>query len=283
METQMKQIRDQQKDLWNKFSPGWKKWDDLTMEFLEPMGIEIVRLIAPKEKELILDVASGTGEPGLTIANMIREGNGKVIATDISNGMLEIACENANKRGINNFETIISDVSDLPFEDNTFDAISCRFGFMFFPGMLQAAKEMVRVLKPGGRIATSVWGAPEKNFWITTAMKTLKKNMDLPEVPKDAPGMFRCAESGLMAEIFKQAGMKNISEKEVSSKLNTGTAEAYWNFLNDVVAPVVSAMSQANDSIKNKIKDEVFDLVNQKYPEGNVAIDSSAYVVYGEK
>lgn len=281
METQMKQIRDEQKELWNKFSPGWKKWDDLTMEFLEPMGNEIIRLINPKKNELILDVASGTGEPGLTIANMI--GNGKVIATDISDGMLEIARENAFKKGINNFETIVSDVSDLPFEDNSFDAISCRFGFMFFPGMLQAAKEMVRVLKPGGRIATSVWSAPEKNFWVTATMKTLKKNMNLPEVPKDAPGIFRCAERGLIAEIFNQAGLKNISEKEIDSKLNTGTAEVYWTFLNEIAAPVVSAMSQADEDLKSKIRNEVIDVVNEKYPDGNVAIDCNAYVVYGEK
>ena len=281
METQMKQIRDEQKELWNKFSPGWKKWDDLTMEFLEPMGNEIIRLINPKKNELILDVASGTGEPGLTIANMI--GNGKVIATDISDGMLEIARENAFNKGINNFETIVSDVSDLPFEDNSFDAISCRFGFMFFPGMLQAAKEMVRVLKPGGRIATSVWSAPEKNFWVTATMKTLKKNMNLPEVPKDAPGIFRCAERGLIAEIFNQAGLKNISEKEIDSKLNTGTAEVYWTFLNEIAAPVVSAMSQADEDLKSKIRNEVIDVVNEKYPDGNVAIDCNAYVVYGEK
>lgn len=253
------------------------------MEFLEPMGKEIIRLLDPKENELILDAASGTGEPGLTIANMIRNGKGKVIATDISDGMLDIARENAINRGIKNFETVVCDVSELPFEDNTFDAISCRFGFMFFPGMLPAAKEMVRVLKPGGRIATSVWSAPDKNFWITATMKTLKNNMDLPEVPKEAPGMFRCAETGLMAEIFKQAGLKNISESEVSSKLNTGTAEVYWTFLNEIAAPVVSAMSQADDNLKSKIRNEVIETVNRKYPDGNVAIDCGAFVIYGEK
>lgn len=226
-------------------------------------------------------MASGTGEPGLTIAKMIRKG--KVIATDISDGMLEIARENAFKKGINNFETVVSDVSDLPFEDNTFDAVSCRFGFMFFSGMLQSAKEMVRVLKPGGRIATSIWSAPDKNFWITATMKTLKKNMDLPEVSKNAPGMFRCAETGLMAEIFKQAGLKNISEKEINSKLNTGTAEVYWTFLNEIAAPVVSAMSKADEDLKLRILNEVIDVVNEKYPDVNVAIDCGAFVIYGEK
>lgn len=84
--------------------------------------------------------------------------------TDLAEGMVDIARENALMRGINNIETLTCDVSDIPFLDNSFDAISCRFGFMFFPDMLLAAKEMHRVLKPGGRIATSVWNVPEKNF-----------------------------------------------------------------------------------------------------------------------
>src|SRR5690606_29329799 len=165
MEAQLEQIRDQQKESWNKFSPGWKKWDQLTMDFLKPMGDEIIRLLNLKEDDNILDVAAGTGEPGLTIASMLKEG--KVTATDISDGMLQVAKENAAKRVINNFETVVCDVCELPFDDNTFDAISCRFGYMFFPDMQLAANEMVRVLKPGGRLATAFWNGPEKNFWVT--------------------------------------------------------------------------------------------------------------------
>ncbi len=72
MEQQLEQIREQQKASWNKFSSGWKKWDELTMDFLKPMGTEIIRLLKPKGKDLVLDVAAGTGEPGLTIATMLR-------------------------------------------------------------------------------------------------------------------------------------------------------------------------------------------------------------------
>src|SRR6476661_567278 len=97
--------------------------------------------------------------------------------------MLEVARENAEKRGIKNIETIACDANELPFEDERFDAVSCRMGFMFFPDMLQAAKEMLRVLKPGGRLATSVWGPPEKNFWITATMGTINKHVDVPPPP----------------------------------------------------------------------------------------------------
>jgi ubiquinone/menaquinone biosynthesis C-methylase UbiE len=281
MEQQLQEIREQQKSTWNKFSPGWKKWDDLTMDFLKPNGDKIIQLLKVKETDVVLDIASGTGEPGLTIATLAK--HGKVMLTDLSEDMLAIAGENASKRGIKNIETKVCDVCDLPFADNTFDVVSCRFGFMFFPDMLLAAKEMVRVLKPGGRIATSVWNIPEKNFWVTAIGSTINRNMQLPAPPPEAPGMFRCAKSGLIADIFKQAGLKNISETEVNGKLNAGTTDVYWNMMTEVAAPFVSALSKADDNIKSKIKSEVFDLVNQKFPDGNVLFDSSALVIYGEK
>lgn len=281
MEIQLEQIREQQKESWNKFSPGWKKWDELTMDFLKPMGDEIIRLLNLKHDDVVLDVAVGTGEPGLTIATMLQ--NGKVISTDLAEGMLEVARENAAKRGIHNFETKACDVCELPFADNTFDAISCRFGFMFFPDMLLAAKEMMRVLKPGGRIVTSVWNVPEKNFWVTAIMSTINKNMQLPQPPLGAPGMFRCAKSGLIADVFRQAGFKNISEAEIEGKLNSGTTDVYWNMMTEVGAPIVAALSKADDEMKAKIKNEVYELINQKYPKGKVVIDSNALVIYGEK
>ncbi len=212
MQQQMEQIREQQKEIWNKFSSGWKKWDDFTMEFLKPMGEEIIGSLKLKESDTVLDVAAGTGEPGLTIASIVK--SGKVVITDLAEGMLEVARDNATKKRITNYKTIACDVCELPFEDATFDAVSCRFGFMFFPDVLMAAKEMTRVLKPGGMMAASVWGMPDKNFWVTATMSTLNKNLQLPAPPHDAPGMFRCAKPGFLAGVFKQAGLNNISKRK---------------------------------------------------------------------
>lgn len=281
MELQLEQVREQQKEIWNKFSPGWRKWDEFTMEWLRPIGEEIIHSLKLKSTDVVLDVAAGTGEPGLTIATIVTKG--KVVITDLAEGMLDVARDHAIKKGITNYETVACDVCELPFEDETFDAISCRLGFMFFPDMLLAAKEMARVLKPGGKIATAVWGVPEKNFWITAIMSTINKNMQLPAPTPGAPGMFRCSNSGFLADLFKQAGLKNVSEKEVTGKLNCGTNDKYWHFMNDVAAPVVGAMSKADEAMKSKIIKEVFELVDQKCPGKNAALDFAALVVYGEK
>ncbi len=281
MEEQLVKIREQQKASWNKFSGGWKKWDTLVMDFLRPVGNEIIQMLGLKNNDMVLDIAAGTGEPGLTIATMLKDG--KVVITDLAENMLEIVRENAATKGISNIETVACDVCELPFADNTFDAISCRFGFMFFPDMLLAAKEMVRVLKPGGKIATSVWDVPEKNFWVTAIMGTINKNMDLSAPPPEAPGMFRCAKDGFISDLFMQAGLKNITQKEVTGKLNCKTTDAYWSMQTEVGAPIVAALGKADDATKEKIKTEVYQLLNEKYPDGNVCIDSCALVIYGEK
>jgi ubiquinone/menaquinone biosynthesis C-methylase UbiE len=281
MTAQLELIRQQQKESWNKISAGWKKWDDMTMDFLKPMGDEIIRALNIKEDDIVLDVAAGTGEPGLTIATMLT--SGKVYITDIAENMVEIARENAIRRGIKNVEMITAEVSELPFADNTFDVISCRFGFMFFPDMELAAKEMIRVLKPGGRIATSVWNVGEKNFWVTAIMNSIHKNIEMPAALPGAPGMFRCAANGFMADLFTNAGLKNIAETEVAGKLNCGDAEGYWNFMNEVAGPVAAALSKVDEQVKATIKNEVVESINQRYPVGKTMVDSNGIIIYGEK
>ncbi|WP_317899889.1 class I SAM-dependent methyltransferase [Aurantibacillus circumpalustris] len=281
MEKQLKKISEQQKESWNKFSPGWEKWDELFMSFLKPMGNEMIGQLQLKEHDVVLDIAAGTGEPGLSIAQKLS--NGSVIITDLSENMLEIAIRNAKRRGIINIKTYACDVSKLPFADNSFDAISCRLGFMFFPDMILAAKEMLRVLKPGGRISASVWNIPAKNFWITAMMGPISKYLNLPPAPEGAPGIFRCSKEGLMEDLFIQAGFKNITLKEIEQQLDCKTTDVYWNIMTEVAAPVVEGLGKADTWMAEKIKTEVFQVVNQKYPQGNILMDSSALLIYGEK
>ena len=103
MDQQLQEIREQQKASWNKFSSGWKKWDDLVTQFLQPMGDEIIDQLHLKASDAVLDIAGGTGEPGLTIASIVK--NGKVIITDLAEEMLAIAAENATRKNVTNAET----------------------------------------------------------------------------------------------------------------------------------------------------------------------------------
>ncbi|UUF14650.1 MULTISPECIES: class I SAM-dependent methyltransferase [Flavobacterium] len=278
MEKHLQEIREQQKISWNKFSPGWKKWDKEMMDFLKPMGEKMIDLLDLKATDHVLDIASGTGEPALSIANYAK----KVTITDLSNDMLIIANENAENRGIKNVDFVNCDVCELPFSDESFDAVSCRLGFMFFPDMDLAAKEIFRVLKPGGRVVTSVWDIPEKNFWLTAIGGSINRNMELPPPNPGAPGVFRCAKSGLIEDLFHNAGFKNVKGYEVKGKLNYETPERYWSMMTEIAAPVVAALSNADDQMRQKIKTEVLEIVQKAYPD-KVIIEGNSFVIVGVK
>jgi len=276
MNKDLEAIREQQKASWNRFAAGWKKWDPVTMEFLQPMKEAIINYLQPKDGQKILDIAAGTGEPALSIAASIK--NGVVTITDISEEMMEIAREKAIAKELTNIETVICDASDLPFENGSFDAVSCRFGFMFFPDIQLAANEIYRVLKPGGRFATTVWNFPEKNFWVTAIMGTIMRLMEIPPPPPEVPGMFRCCKPGRMRDILEKAGFNDIEERGVLSTLKTESVDEYWEMMTEIGASVVAALSQADEGMRSKIKEEVFRLIKQKCPE-TVSLEASAIAI----
>lgn len=274
-------IRDAQKESWNTFSPGWRNWDDFTMRFLNTQGEQIIQHLDLKSDFNVLDVATGTGEPGLTIATKVHTGS--VTAIDLSEKMLQIAVEKAAAENITNFNTHVADVCRLPFADASFDALSCRLGFMFFPDMKIAAAEMMRVLKPGGQLAVTVWGTPEKNLWITAVMGAIKKYVDLLNPPSGAPGMFRCAQPGCMTALFSEAGLRHGMEIEINGVMECNSTDEYWNFINDVVPPVVSTMKTVDASVREKVKREVYHTLVSMSGDTGCRIPYGARLLKGRK
>lgn len=281
MEPALNQIRDQQRQTWDKFSTGWKKWDDKIMQWIAPVGNELIRNAALTSTSQLLDIAAGTGEPGLTAASHVPKGN--VTVTDLSDQMLAFAAENAHSRGIKNFATRQCDVSAMPFADKQFDAITCRFGFMFFPDIAISLNEMIRVAKPGARISSAIWCAPEKNPWATTIMSTIAAHVEMPAISPGAPGLFRCAPAKFMSDAYRVAGLKNIVEKEISGELAFNSPEEYWNMMTDIAAPVVAGLAKADAVTHDKIKKTVQELAAKTATDGGARFRWSALAVCGEK
>jgi len=251
------------------------------MRWLQPIGEKLIEVAQLREDDIILDVATGTGEPGLTVATKARKG--KVIGTDVAEGMISLAQENAKRRGIANYQALVSDASHLPFQNQEFSVILCRFGVMYFANPQADVKEIVRMLKQGGRIAFSAWSQPEKNPWATTSGKTVQEILQLPPPPPDTPGIFRHAQAGTLAQLFQGAGLKDIQETEVRGKLEFDSAEQYWEYTMDVVAPVAVALSKVDAAAKKKVKQAILLRARSFEKGGKIIFPWSSWVVSGKK
>ncbi|MEQ1715938.1 MAG: methyltransferase domain-containing protein, partial [Hyphomicrobium sp.] len=221
------------------------------------------------------------GEPGLTAAALVPKGS--VTVTDLSERMLVVAAENAARRGLTNFKTEIADAGALPFADASFDAVLCRFGLMFVPDAAQAVRELARVAKPGARVSAAVWLGPDKNPWASLIMGTIARHVEMPAPPAGSPGLFRCAPAGLMRVTFAEAGLRDVSEDEISTPMRHPSPERYWEVMTDIAAPVVAGLAKATEAQRAAIRTEVLDLVRKHMRDGAVELQSTALVITGTR
>jgi ubiquinone/menaquinone biosynthesis C-methylase UbiE len=274
-------IRDQQRDTWDRFSAGWKQWDELVLGWLAPFGAAMIRQAGLREDSQVLDVAAGTGEPGLTVAPLVPRG--RVTVTDLSERMLAVAAGTAERRGLRNLDTRACDAGALPFDDASFDAVLCRFGFMFFPDVAAAGRELARVAKPGARICAAVWSAPEENAWASTILGAIGRRVPAPAPQQGSPGLFRCAPDGYLRQVFADAGLREIVEEEVSSDMVLADPEQYWAFMNDIAAPVAGRLAKVEQAAREEIRVEVLDLAAACRRDGHIHMRSTARVVAGTR
>ena len=274
-------IRDQQRLIWDEFSAGWKKWDAELLGWQAPFGVALLEELRLGTDSRVLDVAAGSGEPGLTVAGQLPDG--KVVMTDISAGMLRVAEEKASDRGLNNLEFAVCDAAAMPFGDSTFDAVYCRFGFMFFPVMSLAMREMARTAKPGARVGAVVWGRAAENPWASLILGTIARHRELPIPPAGTPGLFRCAPAGFMTRMFMDSGLAEVTERKVSTDLVHESPESYWEFMTDIATTVAMGLARADEESRALIRSDVFALLGRYEHDGAIRLRSTATVVAGTK
>ncbi|MEP7090691.1 MAG: methyltransferase domain-containing protein [Nocardioidaceae bacterium] len=275
------QTRDQQRDTWDRFSVGWRTWDAMVGAWLDPVGAAMLRQAHLRADDRVLDVASGTGEPGLSAAALVP--TGRVTVTDLSQRMLAVASENAALRALRNVDALVCEAGALPFEDAGFDAVLCRFGFMFFPNQSEAAAELARVARPGARVVAAVWSDPADNPWATAIMTTIARYVAAPAPPPPAPGLFRCASKGFLSRVFVQAGLREVSEHELSCDMLHDSPEQYWDFMTEVAAPVVAGLATCDEAARGAIRAEVLSRAQASSHDGRVRMRSTATIVSGTR
>ncbi|MFZ0684814.1 MAG: class I SAM-dependent methyltransferase [Terriglobales bacterium] len=196
----------------------------------------LVEYSAPKSGMQVLDLASGTGEPAITLAQRVGS-RGTVTAVDQSAELLEIARERARNKNLSNFTIRQADAHDLPFDDQSFDLATCRFGVMFFADTQRALAELRRVLKVGARAGFVAWGPMEQPYWQTTMM-VVHRHAGGELLPAGGANLFRFSAAGSLAEALNTAGFREVEESLRNLPWTwPGDAEGVFDYACAVAAP----------------------------------------------
>ena len=262
-----RQIIEEQRQEWNHVAGGWEKWDrffDEQMSFLNHRLAADARL---RPGLHVLDLGSGTGYPALLDAQTVGP-DGSVIGMDLAEQMLEAARRKATRLGLANVTFRTSDVTALPFESASFDAVTSRFCLMFLPEIQKAAAEITRVLRPGGWVAAAVWSSPDKNPSISLSMEAIRNVVELPPPDPAAPGIFRLAKQGELAGMLQQAGLVDVMEQEFLAEWSYASAEEYYTSLMELAAPIQNLMATIAADRLQLVRQLILEAVS-RYQRGN--------------
>ena len=160
-------------------APGWGRRAERIDETTAPIREWLIDALAPQPGDIVLELAAGPGSTGFAAAPLVGD-DGRVISTDFSPAMVEVARRRAEALGVTNVEHRVMDAERLELEDDSVDGVLCRFGYMLMPDPEAAFDETRRVLRPGGRLALAVWRSPERNPWISLAGRVLVERGLLP-------------------------------------------------------------------------------------------------------
>ena len=142
---------------------------------------------------------------------------------------------------------------------------------------------MARTAKPGARVGAVVWGRAAENPWASLILGTIARHRELPIPPAGTPGLFRCAPTGFMTRMFKDAGLAEVAERKVSTDLVFESPESYWEFMTDIATTVAMGLAKADEESRALIRSDVFALLGRYEHDGAIRLRSTATVVAGTK
>lgn len=275
------EIHDQQKGIWNSAAPGWKKWDAFLLKRFEIVSEALIQAAHLKEGQEVLELACGTGEPGIPAAK--RVGKGRVTGTDLAEDMMAVAVEKAHAQGVSNYFTKTASALSLPFPDGHFDAVLCRWGIMFFPDPPACLKETSRVMKPGAYAAFATWNIAAKNPHAALPIGVAVQKLGLTPPSPDVPGPLRYADAQKLAREMKEGGFEDIQVQEAAGIVDFDSLDHYWEYAMDVIGPFKAAMRKAEPTLREQVKTEVLQKAGSLLKGDRVHMTYSSWIVSGKK
>jgi len=239
---------------------GWDKavqdYDTYFLPLLQSCSDRVMEMLDPRPGERVLDVATGTGVAAFMAAERVGPA-GEIVATDISEKMVQQAEAYAREQGVTNMTFERTDAEDLPYPDSSFDAVMCVLGLMYPADPQRAIEEMHRVLRPGGRGAACVWGRRERCGWAEIFPIT-----DARVESDVCPMFFQLGLPNALTYAFERAGFTDIRDERMDVTL---TFEDPDHLCQAVFAggPVALAYSRFSDELRDQVHGEFLDSVKE--------------------
>jgi SAM-dependent methyltransferase len=245
-----------QREQWNKDGAAWRRWNPTLDRWYGEVTRQMLDLARIQPGQRVLDIAAGAGEPAVSAAERVGPG-GYVLATDISEGIVELALEVARERGLSHVETRAMDGEKLDLPDASFDAVLCRLGLMYMPHPVTALREWRRVLRAGGRVAVVVFSTPDRNSWGAMPASIIRRRAQLaPPVPGQ-PGPFSLGGPGVLEDVFRQARFADPEVRAVAVPHRTASAAEYVRVAREAFGAFNAMMAhlppQERESVWNEV------------------------------
>lgn len=275
------ELKEREHSAWTGVAPGWRKHDERFVHSTEPVARRMLDSLDLRPGMRVLDIACGTGEPAIPAAERVGP-EGRVIATDFVEEMLQFAREKAARRGLTNIEFRRVDGEALTFPSASFDAVTIRWGLMFMPEPLACLEHTHRVLKDGGRIAVGCWAQPERNPWVSTAMGIIRRRLNAPPPAPGTPHIFAFADQARLRSILEQAGFRSRDVEAVDVSMADFTSGAeFFAYLRELAGPVATLFAKLPAAEQADTIDEISRAVTG--PDGGVLLPGVTWVATAEK
>ena len=268
---------------WRESAFYWQKHADTIRTMFGPITRALIEDAEIVEGDAVLDVAGGAGEPSLTIAQTVGP-TGSVTCTDVTAEMVAAAQSEAARHGVTNIAFRQCAADSLPFENNSFDAVVCRLGVMFFPDPLAGLREMLRA-KREGVLSLAVWDKAELNPFSYLITDVLARHFGAP-APADpnAPGAFRFAEHGSLTKVLVEAGAVQVGERVLRFQIAAPiSSEQFWELRSETSGTLREKLATLPEQQRNLIAQEAQEAVRQYFSSGQLSVPAQMIIVTGRK
>lgn len=236
-ETTDADARTQLHGMWSAVAGSWAEQADYVDKRSAPVTRELLRRAAPQPGDRLLELACGPGGVGLEAAQLVRPG-GAVVLSDVAPEMTAIAAARAAERQLANVSTCELDLEQIAQPDGSFDIVLCREGLMFAADPDRAAREIARVLRPGGRVAVAVWGPRERNPWLGVCLTAVSAQLGRPIPPPGVPGPFSLDDPARLGELMIAAGLADVVVDEVEVPMRAAAFDEWWTRTSALAGPL---------------------------------------------